>query len=683
MLMQHLDHSRSLIAVPRLQTPRTGPAANLNDEESRTLERLKECRPDLVGPFLDHLRPGRRGILLRFFQAAVREQICGRSQSSTWLNGGRTLQVRLPGGGELRVKVARRMALGRFDVEGIIVVRRHGRSMTIEHPGELLDVLDENGLGGRGDAEARKRLARFRKELENSATNLALALAGASQRREVLAEEADRRGATTSLEYVKAMESVDPMFSPLAFYEQWVVEGHPLHPGARMKMGMEVNDVIGNAPEWGARPGVALVAVARSACRVVTRGKEGAVDLLTREYPAIRPGVSAALARLGKSAEDYELIPVHPWQLAHTLPKLHAGPIERGEVIPIPGCILPAFALISVRSFAPVQRRGERKHHLKTAINVHMTSAVRTVSPNAAENGPVLSAVLAEISRREDKFGGQFAAVAEDVGIYYQPTDSGLDPDTAALQCKHLAAMLRENPENFVRDGEIAMPAAALTALSPLGSGPIIAELIDAYAAQRGLIDRRQAAVGFIRRYAQVSVPALLTLMTRYGIALEAHMQNSVCVFRDGELTRMLVRDLGAVRVLPERLQRQNLTLTLMPGSAILADDLEDLRNKVYYSFFQNHLAELIVAIVRHLGVDEQALWKEVSLAARAAFDVLKIVDGLKDLAAGDAEALFRPRLALKALATMRLKDDVTDYTFAEVPNPLAECTPNEARSCA
>jgi siderophore synthetase component len=342
--------------------------------------------------------------------------------------------------------------------------------------------------------------------------------------------------------------------------------------------------------------------------------------------------------------------------------------------VPIPGCIIPALALMSVRSMAPVQRLGERKHHLKTAINVHMTSAVRTVSPNAAENGPKLSRVLAEIRAREHDSCGDFVILSEDVGIHYEPSDHDLDAETAAGQRKHLAAMLRENPENYASGAEIAMPAATLTAISPLGFAPVVAELIDAYAAGAGLADRRRAAVAFLQRYAEVSVPGFLTLMTRYGVGLEGHMQNSVAVFRHGTPMRMLVRDLGAVRILPERLEREGMTLTIVPGSAILADDLDDLRNKVYYSFFQNHLAELIAAIVRFCDVEEGALWTEIATVARRVFAELITDPGLAEQAAADEEALFRPTLALKALATMRLRGDVTDYTFAEVPNPLHAC---------
>ena len=57
------------------------------------------------------------------------------------------------------------------------------------------------------------------------------------------------------------------------------------------------------------------------------------------------------------------------------------------------------------------------------------------------------------------------------MGIHYRPTDPSIDPETAAAQTKHLAAMLRENPENHAGEGEIAMPAAALTAGRPSAGG--------------------------------------------------------------------------------------------------------------------------------------------------------------------------------------------------------------------
>jgi siderophore synthetase component len=673
-MIHELDHIDVASALEQPSTEWAPWSPGLSAEESRLLDELGAERPELVTPFLESLERGRRGILRRMLQAAVRENIAGVGGRICWNDGGQTLRILLSDGRSLVAERVRRLSLNRFDVLGPVKLVTRQAAVPVEHPCQLLDLLRQEGLVGDDDPEARQRFEGFQHELDNSAANLALSFVGADLRRRALLRRAAVLGARDSVDYVARASARDPSFSPLAFYEQWVVEGHPLHPCTRMKLGMGFVDVIENAPEWGATPEVRLVAVARSACRVFSRVGDGAAAVLFREYPNLKTAAARSLSVAGQSLDDYELIPVHPWQMANTIPRLHAEAIARGEVVPIEGAVIPTTALVSVRSLAPVQLRGEGKHHLKTAINVHMTSAVRTVSANAAENGPRLSSVLEEISEREGGFAGTFVILSEDVGVHYQPGNTSVDPERSSAQIKHLAALLRENPENHVGEGQMAMPAAALTAESPFGRWPIAAELIDAMESQQGLQDRRAAAVAFIRRYAEISVPAFLTLMTRYGIALEGHMQNSVCVFQAGRPVRMLVRDLGAVRILPERLASQGIPLELVPGSAVLADDLDDLQNKVYYSFFQNHLAELIAAIVRHSEIDETSLWHEVTAVVLQTFSELKADVALRERAEVDESALFRPCLALKALATMRLRGDVTDYTFRSVPNPLAAC---------
>ncbi len=683
MTIQTLDSfPRTTPPVPHSGMASAVLAPELSAEETRVLDRLGTIRPDLLPQFLHFLRSGRRGVLLRLLQAAIRENMAGALDRSSWMDGGTTLVVRLFRGRSLRISVSRRMALDRFEADGELILVDRGQSSVVDHPGELLDLLAGEELAGDGDLEAKRRLERLRYELDNSSTNLILSLVGAARRTASLRRWGHRLGLSTSLQHAAVMKRLDASFSPLAFFEQCVVSGHPLHPGCRMKLGMEPEDVMQYAPEWGARPDLALVAVARGCCRTHTREPEGPTQILLREHPQAGAVVAAELSRMGRSLADYELVPVHPWQLRHTLPRLYAEPIRRGDVIPIPKAVIPAQALISVRSFAPVQRQGEGKHHLKTAIDVHMTSAVRTVSPFAVENGPRLSSLLDRIRARELYFRGTLVPLSEDAGIHYLSADSELEPELAAAQAKHLAAIVRENPENHVNEGEIAMPAAALTADSPLSGRPIVAELIEAYGASTGCTAPQAASAAFVARYAEVSVPGMLTLMCQYGIALEGHMQNSVTVFRDGEPVRMLVRDLGAVRIWPERLEQQGLSFTAVPGSAILARNQEDLRNKLYYSFFQNHLAELIHTIARHYRIDEGPLWARVACVARRELARLKSRPELSTSVRADEEALFQAKLALKALTTMRLKGDVTEYTYREVANPLfSPClSPGHAR---
>jgi siderophore synthetase component len=216
------------------------------------------------------------------------------------------------------------------------------------------------------------------------------------------------------------------------------------------------------------------------------------------------------------------------------------------------------------------------------------------------------------------------------------------------------------------------VPACALLAESPVSGGPVLLEVLELFAAGRGIADSEPAAVAFLRRYCEVCLPGFLTVMSRHGVSLEGHLQNSIPVFRGGEPVRVLVRDFGGVRILGERLARQRIRAELHPGSAIAIEDVEDLRNKVYYPVFQNHLGELIACLVRRLDLEEGRLWQPVAEVCRRVFRELKVDPAIREQAARDEAALFRPTLDLKAMTTMRLLGHVTDYAFSEVPNPLA-----------
>jgi siderophore synthetase component len=90
------------------------------------------------------------------------------------------------------------------------------------------------------------------------------------------------------------------------------------------------------------------------------------------------------------------------------LPRLYARAIERGEVVPLWGFRIPRGPSCRSGRWRPIHRRGECKHHLKTAVNLQLTGAVRTVSPNSAENAAPISRMLREIGDREGRFGSRF-----------------------------------------------------------------------------------------------------------------------------------------------------------------------------------------------------------------------------------------------------------------------------------
>jgi siderophore synthetase component len=655
---------------------RTIKADGLDEEEMKILAYVRVERPDLEGPFLANVHQGRGEILHRLLQALVRENVAGISSRVSWRSGReKSLEIRLSRGRILLVPVRRTFSFGRFDLGGSATLRNGSCSEIVEHPVRLLDLLSD--LPGYEafvrDLAGEARLARFRLEVRNSAANYALALAEAGLRRRELAAQVRGSGVRTSPEWARRRSTEDGMFSTLAFYEQLVVDGHPLHPGAKLKLGLGVGDVIRHSPELGAHPEAVLVAVAQERYRDVSLDGRGLSGILYEEYPGLRQRVANVLREKGLTPNDYGLILVHPWQFQHVLPKLFARAMERGEIVPLGDLSIPTRALVSFRTLAPVQRQGECKHHLKTAVNLQLTGAVRTVSPTSAENAAPISRMLKEIGDREGRFGGRFVVLEERAAAYYDPANGAGTPQEREDLAKNLAVILRENPEAHIRPGEVPVTACALLAESPVSGEPVLMEVLELFAAGRGIAEPELAAAAFVRRYCEVCLPGFLTLMSRYGVSLEGHLQNSIPVFRGGETTCVLVRDFGGVRILHERLARQGVRADLHTGSAIVIEDVEDLRNKTYYPIFQNHLGELVACLVRRLDLEEQRLWGPVAEVCRVVFRELKRDPAVREQAARDEAALFGSTLDLKAMTTMRLLGDVTHYTFSEVPNPLAE----------
>src|SRR5215210_3455811 len=235
-----------------ISEPRKIGAAELDEEEVRVLAYVRVERPDLEGAFLANVHQGRGEILHRLLQALVRENVAGISSRASWRSGvEKYLEIRLSGRRTLLVPVRRTLSFGRFDLCGSVTLRNGSCSETVEHPARLLDLLaDLPGYEGvLRNLAGEARLARFRLEVRNSTANYALALAGAGLRRRELAARARGSGVRTSPEWARGRIAREGMFSPLAFYEQLVVDGHPLHPGAKLKLGLGVGDVIRHSPE--------------------------------------------------------------------------------------------------------------------------------------------------------------------------------------------------------------------------------------------------------------------------------------------------------------------------------------------------------------------------------------------------------------------------------------------------
>jgi hypothetical protein len=344
--------------------------------------------------------------------------------------------------------------------------------------------------------------------------------------------------------------------------EQLETDGHPLHPGCRTRAGMTVADVLAYAPE---------------------------------HRPVIR------LRRLRVPAERWHgtaqpVLYAHPWQAARLLREYpwltDAGPTR------------PMRPLMSLRTVAPVSGGP----HLKTAVDVQMTSAVRTVSPAAVHNGPILSAFLTRITA---DLPIDILAETEAGAVI---TDHGPD--------RRLAHLVRRAPR--LGPGETAIPLGVFTST---------------------FLDLVDDPYRWLEDLTAILFAPLTTVLAR-GVALEAHGQNTLVVLRDRRPVRILYRDLGGVRV--------DRALGLDLHGDLLTDDPAVLRTKLAAAALGTVASQLVDAFADRHGAEPDRLWAIVAAGLR-----------------GCPRLLTEP-LPVKATTAMRLAADPLDDIWTHQPNPMA-----------
>ncbi|ROP27499.1 siderophore synthetase component [Couchioplanes caeruleus] len=365
---------------------------------------------------------------------------------------------------------------------------------------------------------------------------------------------------------------------PLADVEQLVLDGHPLHPCCRTRAGMDVADVLAYGPE---------------------------------HRPTLR------LRRLRVPADRWygdgpPILLAHPWQAAH-LRERHTWLRDDGETGPV-------RPLMSLRTVAT------GTEHVKTAVDVQMTSAVRTVSPAAVHNGPRLSALLRDVT------AGLPLTVLAEYGAGAVLVDGRPD--------RHLAHLHRAAPR--LDPGETAVPLAALAAADPYDGRPLLMHAAaDPYAWWHDLT--------------RLLFPPLLAVLDR-GVALEAHGQNTLVVLHHGRPARIVYRDLGGVRVSPARLRAAGFDPPPLEGD-LPCDDPAVLRTKLAAAL--GTVAGQLVAVLEGGGADPVKLWASAAAALASAGTV-------------DAAAMLRAPLPVKATTAMRLAADPLDDLWTYLDNPMA-----------
>ncbi|MFS1518789.1 IucA/IucC family protein [Bacillus sp. SCS-151] len=661
---------------------------------------LEDHYPHLKSRFASSLVKGRQGILNRLVASMLREDILGLNSNSydlyvkegihvlnvpainnEWqkiiealhtfgIEGNKVYKLyHLYSNDYLVMPVSTTYAFNRVEVDGRILHLSNGVVRVIEQSVQFLHLMKDK------DAAFYKKSSGWLKladELTNGSANLTMSYAYWEQKKQTLQQKASELGITNIVDWVRLQKKQDPTFNSSLFFEQLCVEGHNLHPGTKTKMGLNPTEVFHYAPEFDGVPDIQFVAVRKDYAEWSTLDHNKDPNaFLFNAYPKLQVTAEKQFTQQGLDICDYVIIPVHPWQLKRAIPVIYNEEIKNKAVVPISSIKIPCGATSSFRTVVPFTNNCA----IKVAINSQMTSTVRSISANTTNNATVFTKLMRQIMMNEHDILATFVPVCECAGFNFKMKEFTANKDTRNLKSRNLSALFRENVENFIAEGEVAIVSSSLFAESPITEQPIFVDLIEKYMENRTISSLKNAAFQFFEDYLQTSLPGYLTMMVKYGIGLEGHLQNSVMVFNNGRPIRMLFRDWGGARIYRERLEEQGFHADFYPGSMTLTDNVKDMHNKVFYTVIQNHCGELILQFCKHFEFKEVELWKVIYEICDNVFTQLETKEQYTENVRIDKTALYQRNVDHKALTRMRLQPESNEYAYVSVANPLHQFT--------
>lgn len=667
-------------------------------DEMKIRTYLENNSPHLISFYMNALEKGRTGILKRLVGSMLRENVLELASCSHdlyvidtiyalnvpkideyWqtilqrlqsfgLEKGKTYKIYpLRRNGCIVIPISKTYAFNRIEVDGTLLHVSKNDVKVISHSVEFLELIRVNNVNEQeGNQFAWAQLA---EELVNGSANLALSYAYWELKKKELQRKANNACVTNSIDWVLLQKKQINKYDSSLFFEQLSVEGHNLHPGTKTKIGFTPEDVFRFAPEFDGVAQIQFVAIQKAYAEwcVVNENEKDANALLFHLYPDLIKSAEQQLTELNLHIDDYVIVPVHPWQLENAIPDIYKEEIEEKMIVPISGFTVSCGSTSSFRTLVPLENRDVNSYAIKVAVNSQMTSTVRTISANTTNNSTVFTRLIQSIMKMEKGLSKTFVPVCEVAGYNFKMIESNQQ------KSRNLSAVLRENIESFIEEDEVAIVGSSLFSESPISEKMIFVELIEKYAKEMNETSVRNAVTQFIREYASITIPGVLTLLVKYGIGLEGHLQNSVIVFKDGRPVRTLFRDWGGLRIYKERLEEHQFRVNFYPGSMTVTSSLKEVHNKVFYTVFQNHFGELILQACKTFGLSERELWKEIHLLCHSVFEQLDSQGRYAENVISDRDALYKAKVEHKALAKMRLEPEMKGYSYAIVPNPLHE----------
>lgn len=548
-------------------------------------------------------------------------------------------------------------AFDRIDVEGPFYIKDDitNTITRVHHPNEILECILIEAPDLKNAASDQ-----FQQDLINSATNMTFAMSY-----QALSMQHD------SAPLFNIIENSEDSYLRS---EQAIIEGHPLHPGAKLRKGLNALQTFLYSSEFNQPIKLKIVLIHSKLSRTMSLSKDYDTtvhqlfpDLIKQLENEFTPNFNF---------NDYHIMIVHPWQLDDVLHSDYQAEVDKKLIIEAKHT-LDYYAGLSFRTLVP--KYPAMSPHIKLSTNVHITGEIRTLSEQTTHNGPLMTRILNDILEKDVIFKSYASTIIDEVaGIHFYNEQDEADYQTE--RSEQLGTLFRKNIYQMIPQEVTPMIPSSLVATYPFNNESPIVTLIKRYQSAASLSDFESSAKSWVETYSKALLGLVIPLVTKYGIALEAHLQNAIATFRkDGLLDTMYIRDFEGLRIDKAQLNEMGYSTShFHEKSRILTDSKTSVFNKAFYSTVQNHLGELILTISKASNDSnlERHMWYIVRDVLDNIFDQLVLSTHKSNQVNENRineikNTMFAPLIDYKCVTTMRLEDEAHHYTYIKVNNPL------------
>ncbi|OMH33819.1 IucA/IucC family siderophore biosynthesis protein [Motiliproteus sp. MSK22-1] len=416
--------------------------------------------------------------------------------------------------------------------------------------------------------------------------------------------------------------------------EQGLLFGHPFHVTSKACDGFDNQDIGNYAPEQSADYQLSYFAVAP--------------DIIWQEKSRLQPikvdqlAITQAAEKL-TNIDQYVLHPCHPWQAEYLLQQEQVKTWQQsGKLIYLGKLGETVWPTSSVRTVWLPQQ----KCYKKLSINVRITNFIRNNPPEQLRRALDISKL---VYRLQPDLEQHFQLLAESAFQTFSCSDNELQ---AAAAC-----LFRDGQSDTQQPQVIAY----LLEEKPLtGEMPLIDQMRQA-ATNRNEPFNSQFVARWWQAYLNISLIPLLELFARYGLSLEAHLQNCMVALEHGWPQVFYVRDMEGGSISREYVSSWQ-GLINEDSSALYDQETAWFRLK-YYALI-NHFSHFIAALGRTGLATENGLWNMTREIIQQANQTQEYQSLITDL-------LTAETLPAKANMLSSFGQHGEKPSWVEIPNPL------------